>query len=99
MNGQNADLDPMKILDEKFYIELAEKNLCESFSAHMKKRAELVSRSLPGCQTDRQSQIFTGIILDCYQLADNAIAAQSAYEAKAKVAEAERIRQEIIGKK
>ena len=99
MNGQNAELDPMRILDEKFYMELVEKNLCESFSAQMKKHAELVARSLPGCQTDRQSQILTGIILLCYQLADNAIAAQFAYEAKAKVEEAERIRQEIIGKK
>ena len=44
MNGQNAELDPMMILDEKFYMELVESNLCESFSAHMRQRAELLAR-------------------------------------------------------
>lgn len=99
MNGQNAELDPMRILDEKFYMELVESNLCESFSAHMRQRAELLARSIPGCQTDRQAAVASGMIAICYKLADDAIAAQSAYEAKAKVEEAERIRQEIIGKK
>ena len=64
----------------------------------MRFRAELIARSIPGCQNDRQAAVFSGMLAICYKLADEALDALSAAEADAKVEEAERIRQELAGK-
>lgn len=83
--------------DAEFYRDLIEGGCAESFARHMRNRAELIARTMPGCQTDRQAAVFSGMLAICYKLADDALAAQSESEMKAKVEEAERIRREIAG--
>jgi len=84
--------------DAKFFRELVKADCAAEFAAHMRGRAELIARTIPGCQSDRQAAVFSGMLAICYKLADEALAALSAAEADAKVEEAERIRQELVGK-
>ena len=84
--------------DAEFYRDLFEGGCIESFAKHMRNRAEVIARTIPGCQNDRQAAVFSGMLAICYKLADDALAAQSEAEARAKVEEAERIRQELVGK-
>lgn len=85
-------------IDEEFYRDLFEGGCIESFAKHMRNRAEVIARTMPGCQNDRQAAVLSGMLGICYKLADDALAAQSEAEARAKVEEAERIRQELAGK-
>ncbi len=85
-------------IDAEFYRDLFEGGCIESFAKHMRNRAEVIARTIPGCQNDRQAAVFSGMLAICYKLADDALAAQSEAEARAKVEEAERIRQELAGK-
>lgn len=84
--------------DAKFFRELVKADFATEFAAHMRFRAELIARSIPGCQNERQAAVFSGMLAICYKLADEALDALSAAEADAKVEEAERIRQELAGK-
>ena len=84
--------------DDEFYRMLYEAGCLEAFAQHMTNRAELIARTIPGCQSDRQAAVFAGMLAICYKLTDDALAAQSESEMKAKVEEAERIRQELVGK-
>ena len=84
--------------DAEFYRDLIEGGCAETFARHMRNRAEVIARTIPGCQNDRQAAVFSGMLAICYKLADDALAAQSEAEARAKVEEAERIRQELAGK-
>ena len=83
--------------DAEFYRDLFEGGCIESFAKHMRNRAELIARTIPGCQTDRQAAVMSGMLAICYKLADDALAAQSESEMNAKVEEAERIRRELAG--
>lgn len=84
--------------DAKFFRELVKADCAMEFAAHMRGRAELIARTIPGCQNDRQAAVFSGMLAICYKLADEALAALSAAEADAKVEEALRIQQELAGK-
>lgn len=84
-------------IDAAFFRTLVDNNCADEFAQHMRNRAELIARTIPGCQTDRQSAVFSGMLALCYKLADDALAAQSASEMNAKVEEAERIRRELAG--
>ena len=84
-------------MDQQLFAFLIENNCAEEFAMHMKNRAEVIARTIPGCQNDRQAAVFSGMIAICYKLADEALVAQSEYEMKAKIEEAERIRRELAG--
>lgn len=83
-------------IDADFFRDLTENNCAESFAMHMRNRAEVIARTIPGCQSDRQAAVFSGMLAICYKLADDALVAQSESEMNAKVEEAERIRQELV---
>lgn len=83
--------------DSKFFRELVRADVADVFASHMRGRAELIARTIPGCQNDRQAAVFSGMLAICYKLADEALAALSTAEADAKVEEAERIRRELAG--
>lgn len=84
--------------DAKFFRELVKADCATEFAAHMRGRAELIARTIPGCQNDRQAAVLSGMLAICYKLADEALAALSAAEADAKVEEALRIQQKLAGK-
>lgn len=85
-------------VDSRFFRELVKADCAAEFAALMRDRAEWIARSIPGCQSDRQVAVYSGMLTICYKLADDALAALSAAEADAKVEEAERIRQELAGR-
>ena len=92
-----AEEEQIAMVDVDFFRDLFEGGCIESFVKHMRKRAELIARMIPGCENDRLAAVLSGRLAVCYELADDALAAQSAAEMNAKVEEAERIRREIAG--
>lgn len=89
--------EQMAKIDAEFKRALVENNCADAFARHMRNRAETIARTIPGCQTDRQAAVLSGMLALCYNLADEALAAQSAAEMNAKIEEAERIRRELAG--
>ena len=95
-NAPLGDADGLQRLSDEMFGILVDNGVAESFGRILRARAEYTSRVLEMAPSADVLNRLVGKISICHELADGAAAALEASRTRARVAEADRIRQQLV---
>lgn len=93
-----GDADELQRLSDGMFGILVDNGVAESFAKILRARAEYTSRVLEMAPDSDVLNRLVGKITICHELADGALAALEASRSRARVTEAERIRQQLVSR-